>query len=103
MALKLVGTDITKVVRLNPYKRITRGTEVECIVNGEPNKVMVDNAGKYTYLNVDGTDYYVTGVLAAGGEYTSEEYTPTNKAAKPAAEGEEATGEPKPKRSKKAA
>jgi len=106
MAFKLIGGSIDKVVRLNPYKRITKGRAVQCIVNGAPNEVMVDNAGKYTYLNVDGVDYYITGVLEEGVEYTSEEYTPVNKAAKPeAAEGEAAAegGDeaPKAKRSRK--
>jgi hypothetical protein len=100
MAFKLTGGSITKVIRLNPYKRITKGRAVQCIVNGAPNEVMVDNAGKYTYLNVNGVDYYITGVLEEGVEYTSEEYTPTNKAAKPEVEGESDEA-PKAKRSRK--
>ena len=100
LVLKLDG----KNVRLNPYKRITRGTEVVCFVDGEENTAVVDNAGKYTYLNVRGVDCYLTGVLTEGGVYDVAEWVPTAPKAKAEPKLDE-EGNPVPKktrRSKKA-
>ncbi len=65
-----------KAVRLNPYKRLTRGTEVAVTVDSEEVVAVVDNAGKYSYLNVDGVDYYVNAALNDGDECSTTEVVP---------------------------
>lgn len=106
MRYKLTGGDLAKDARLNPYKRITKGTEVTVKVDGEEVVAIVDMAGKYTYLNVGGVDYYVTVVLTEGTEYETCTWEPAQKKVKaaavegePSAEGEEAA--PKAKKSRK--
>jgi hypothetical protein len=89
-----------KPLRLNPFKRITKGTEVNVVVNGEIVTAVVDTAGKYSYLNVGGVDYYVSAGLVEGQEFTVEAWEP--KPSKPKAEdGAEGEGEPKKKRGRK--
>lgn len=105
MRYKLIGGDLAKDARLNPYKRITKGTEVTVKVDGEELVAIVDTAGKYTYLNVGGVDYYVTGALTEGTEYETCTWEPAQKKVKAAAEGEgEGEGEavaPKAKKPRK--
>src|SRR5215471_7223579 len=62
----------SKDLRLNPYKRISVGKECTVTVDGEPSVAIVDRAGKYSYINVGGTDYYVSGALTDGLEFTTE-------------------------------
>lgn len=122
---KLVLLVGDKQARLNPYKRITKGTTLIVTVDGVEKEVIQDLKAKYTYLNVNGTDYYITGTLTEGESYETSEWVPAvpkAKAAKPVelipavdeVTGEpvvdEETGEPvmveapkKPKRSKKKA
>lgn len=71
-----------KSVRLNPYKRITKGTTLTVTIDGTEKEVIQDTAGKYTYLNVNGTDYYITGTLEAGASYESTEWVPAPPKAK---------------------
>jgi hypothetical protein len=71
MMLKLSGGNLTKPVRLNPYKRAKLGTEHDILVNGQEVKALIPPKGKYTYLTVDGVEYYVSAELAAGNEFTS--------------------------------
>lgn len=105
MRYKLTGGDLVKDARLNPYKRITKGTEVTVKVDGEEVVAIVDTAEKYTYLNVGGVDYYVTGKLTEGTEYETCTWEPAPKKVKAAAEGVEGgDGEaaaPKAKKSRK--
>lgn len=75
-----------KLVRLNPYKRITKGTTLTVTIDGTEKEVIQDAAGKYTYLNVNGVDYYITGILEAGGSYESTEWVPAPPKAKKVAE-----------------
>lgn len=87
-------TEGEKALRLNPFKRITKGTEVNVVVNGEPVVAVVDTAGKYSYLNVGGVDYYVSAALAEGDEFAVEAWEP--KPSKPKAEaGAEVEDKPK--------
>lgn len=97
---KLTGGTLVKPARLNPYKRITKGTTIQVTVNGTPTEAIIDNAGKYTYLNVKGVDYYVTGALAAGSAYESSEFV--QEPPKPKAPKQEA-GNDKALKGKKAA
>jgi hypothetical protein len=78
-----------KTVRLNPYKRLARGTEVTVTVDGEELIAVVDNAGKYSYLNVGGVDCYVNAALEDGDECSTTEVVP---APAPVQDGE---GKPK--------
>ena len=71
---KLTGGGLTKPARLNPYKRITKGTTIKIGVDGLEVEAIIDTAGKYTYLNVKGVDYYVTGALMDGEGYESSEF-----------------------------
>jgi hypothetical protein len=89
MGLKLVGGE--KAVRLNPYKRAKLGTEVTLNVNGAEVVGLIPPKGKYTYLTLDEVEYYVSGELVSGVEYTTEAYEP--KAAKAKAEPAEAAAE----------
>jgi len=90
MKYKLTGGSLTKAARLNPYKRITKGTTINIGVDNIAVEAIVDTAGKYTYLNVAGVDYYVTGALVDGQGYACSEFVqepPKPKAeAKPKAE-----------------
>ena len=99
--LKLSGGNLAKPVRLNPYKRAKLGTEHAVKVNGEDVSALVPPKGKYTYLTVNGVEYYVSAELAADNEYTAAVEEP-----KPAAEkkpkAEKAEGEGKAARTKPA-
>lgn len=77
MALHLTGGDLEKARKLNPYKRITKGTAVKIKVKGTELEAMIDTAGKYSYLNVDGVDYYVSAKLNAGQSYDVEDIKAT--------------------------
>ena len=83
MALHLIGG--AKPRKLNPYKRITKGNEILVSVDGQDVLAMVDNAGTYTYLTVNGVEYYVSAALESSAAYTVEDVQPKPKA------------EPKPK------
>lgn len=85
------GSSLAKNRKLNPYKRITKGNIVNVTVDGAAVEAIVDNAGKYTYLNVGGVDYYVSEALVEGAAYGTEEFVAPVKAEK------------KPKKAKKAA
>lgn len=76
------GGNLESPVRANPYKRITRGNEIDIKLDGEEVEAIVDNAGKYTYLNVCGVDCYVNAALEQDGEYTSAPWAPATKKAK---------------------
>lgn len=105
MALFLNGGGLEKARKLNPYKRISRGVEVNVVVNGDEVVAVRDNAGKYTYLNVGGVDYYVSAGLEAGTQYTTEEVVPKTaeeKAAERAAKAQAAADAPPSKRKRKA-
>ena len=67
--------------RLNPYKRLTKGTTVNVTVDGVALEAVVDNAGKYSYLNVGGVDYYVTAKLEEGMDMTTSVWEPKAKPA----------------------
>lgn len=99
--LKLVMGD--KEARLNPYKRITRGTEVKVTVDGAELVAVVDKAEKYSYLNVGGVDYYVTAKLEEGGAYETATWVPTAPKAKAKAEPVEGEAAAEPKAKKKRA
>jgi len=71
---KLTGGSLTKAARLNPYKRITKGTTITIGIDDVTTEAIIDTAGKYTYLNVKGVDYYVTGALVDGEGYASSEF-----------------------------
>ena len=71
MALHLTGGNLAKARKLNPYKRITKGVEKNITVDGAEVVAITDNAGKYSYLAIDGVDYYVSDALEAGGEYAT--------------------------------
>lgn len=90
MAKQLIGGGLDKPRKLNPYKRITKGVEKAVKVDGVVVLAITDNAGKYTYLTIDGVDYYISADIVAGAEFTTEEIV-----AKPKAE-------PKPRKAKKA-
>jgi hypothetical protein len=95
--LKLIIAE-GKEARLNPYKRITRGTELNVTVDGVEKVAMLDSKGKYTYLEVGGTDYYITGALEDGGVYETASWEPKA----PKAKAEVAEGEAAPaKKSRK--
>lgn len=109
MAIQLVGGNLAKARKLNPYKRIQKGVEKDIKVNGEDVKAITDNAGKYTYLTVGGVDYYISDNVEAGAEFTTEEIVAKPKAepkAKKAkaedGEASEEAVESKPKRRKAA-
>jgi hypothetical protein len=100
--MKLI-TPEGKECRLNPYKRITKGTTILIDVDGEQTEAIVDTAGKYTYLNVLGVDYYVTGALAEGEGYTAMEWIPSPPKPKAEPKVDAETGEiiPPKKRNRK--
>lgn len=79
---KLVLVVGEKQCRLNPYKRITKGTPLLVTIDGVEKEVIQDTAGKYTYLNVGGVDYYITGVLTDGASYETSEWVPAAPKAK---------------------
>ena len=98
MALHLTGGGLDKPRKLNPYKRITKGVEKVITVDGESVTAITDNAGKYSYLNVGGVDYYVSDALVEGGEYTTADVEPKPK---PEPKVDPETGEvvpPKPRK-----
>lgn len=72
----LIGGDLTKERLLNPYKRIKLGTEVNVKVDDVDVVAIVDPKQQYTYLNVEGVDCYITGVLTEGTEYGTALWTP---------------------------
>ena len=86
----LIGESLPKSRLLNPFKRIKIGNEVNVKVNGQDVVAIVDRPGAYTYLNVDGVDYYVTGALAEGAEFTAQPWVPKEPAKKVKAEAEAA-------------
>lgn len=79
--------------KLNPYKRISKGVEKVITVDGEAVTAITDTAGKYSYLNVGGVDYYVSDALVEGGEYTTADVEPKPKA-EPKAPVLDENGEP---------
>jgi hypothetical protein len=78
--LKLLGG--AKPVRLNPYAPIKGGTEVNVTVDGVAVVARVDAKGVYSYLPVNGVDYYVSAALEDGGAYTAEDVVVAPKAKK---------------------
>lgn len=65
----IFGGNLTKEWLLSEYKRIKTGTEVNVKVNDVDTVAIVDRAGKYTYLNIDGVDLSFTGAAVEGAEY----------------------------------
>lgn len=78
----LIGDSLPKPRLLNPFRRIKIGNEVNVRVNDQEVVAIVDRPGVYTYLNVDGVDYYVTGALTEGAEFTTQPWTPKEPAKK---------------------
>ena len=78
--LKLLGGE--KPVRLNPYKTITGGTVITVSVDDVITEARVPGKGTYTYLTVGGVEYYVSAILADGGDYTTEDVVVPPKVAK---------------------
>jgi hypothetical protein len=91
MALHLVGGNLAKARKLNPYKRIQKGVEKDIKVNGEDVKAITDTAGKYSYLTIGGVDYYISDNIEAGAEFTTEDIVAKPKA-EPKAKKEQAEG-----------
>lgn len=91
--LMLNGETLEKARRLNPYKRLGKGTEVTVTVDGEGLVAVIDAAYKYTYLNVGGVDYYVSAALIDGAAYTTEIVEVAGKKAKKV-KAAEAEGDP---------
>ena len=71
--LKLSGGKLEKAVRVNPFNRPKLGTIIYIEVDGEQVAGLVPPKGKYTYLTLNGTEYYVTAVLEDGEGYETEE------------------------------
>lgn len=87
--LKMSGGNLAKAVRVNPYKRPKTGTEVTFGVNGEEVVGLIPPKGKYTYLTLGDTEFYVTAELEEGQSYeVVDEPVKPKKAKKPAAEAE---------------
>lgn len=72
----IFGGNLTKEWLLSEYKRIKTGTEVNVKVNDVDTIAIVDRAGKYTYLNIDGVDLSFTGAAVEGAEYRTAPWTP---------------------------
>lgn len=72
----IFGGNLTKEWLLSEYKRIKTGTEVNVKVNDVDTVAIVDRAGKYTYLNIDGVDLSFTGAAVEGAEYLTAPWTP---------------------------
>jgi hypothetical protein len=68
-----------KLVRVNAYKRITKGNVIAVTLDGDAVEAIVDAKGKYTYLAVRGVDSYVAAALVDGGVYVTSEVGVTAK------------------------
>ncbi len=71
----IFGGGLEKERILSEYKRIKTGTEVNVKVNDVDTVAIVDRAGKYTYLNIDGVDLSFTGAAVEGAEYSTAPWT----------------------------
>jgi len=71
----IFGGGLEKDRILSEYKRIKTGTEVNVKVNDVDTVAIVDRAGKYTYLNINGVDLSFTGAAVEGAEYSTAPWT----------------------------